>query len=222
MDKTAQKYNMLSRTPSDINEHLPTLRRYASDCDSVFETGVRGVVSSWALLDGLISRSNGVIKRFLMNDITSCDIDEISNTITAINMEGKVAVDLKYIWENNLTEQINEKDRFDLTFIDTLHCYGQLRRELEKFSKFTDKYIIMHDTTIDEFRGEIYRSDLSYEKLVEWKQMTGFTDDTDILYGLSQAIEEFLQNNKEWTLVEKFTNNNGLTVLKKDSTVINI
>ena len=72
-----------------------------------------------------------------------------------------------------------------------------------------------HDTTIDEFRGEIYRSDLSYDKLVQWKQETGFTDDTDILYGLSQAIDEFLEKNKEWQLLEKFTNNNGLTILYK-------
>lgn len=222
MDKTTQKYDMLSRTASDINEHLPTLSRYASECDSVFETGVRGVVSSWALLNGLISNQNGTIKRFLLNDIDKCDIDEIYETSKTINMEGKVVVDLKCIWGNNLTLEIHEKDRFDLTFIDTLHCYGQLRRELDKFSKFTDKYIIMHDTTIDEFRGEIYRSDLSYQKLVEWKAMTGFTDDTDILYGLSQAIDEFLQKNDDWVLVEKFTNNNGLTVLKKKGVTIEI
>ena len=215
MDKTAQKYSLLCRSPSDINEHLPTLYRYACECDSAFETGVRGCVSSWAILNGLISNQNGMIKTFLLNDITSCDIDEISNNILNINSEGKVIVDLKHIWENNLTMQVGENNRYDMTFIDTLHCYGQLRRELDKFSKFTNKYIIMHDTTIDEFRGEIYRSDLSYDKLVEWKKMTGFTEDTDILYGLSQAIDEFLQSNPQWSQVEKFTNNNGLTVLKK-------
>ena len=41
----------------DIMEHLPTLYKYAKECDSAFETGVRGCVSSWAftlgLLDGL-------------------------------------------------------------------------------------------------------------------------------------------------------------------------
>jgi hypothetical protein len=35
-------------TCGDIFEHLPTLYKYASECESVFETGVRGVVSSWA------------------------------------------------------------------------------------------------------------------------------------------------------------------------------
>ena len=47
------KFQFLKRKPSDINEHLETLSNYASRCNSIFETGVRGVVSSWALLHGL-------------------------------------------------------------------------------------------------------------------------------------------------------------------------
>jgi hypothetical protein len=45
------KYSQLCNTPSDINEHLPCLKEYASKCESVFETGVRGCVSSWAFVD---------------------------------------------------------------------------------------------------------------------------------------------------------------------------
>ena len=40
------KFQFLKRKPSDINEHLETLSNYASRCNSIFETGVRGVVSS--------------------------------------------------------------------------------------------------------------------------------------------------------------------------------
>lgn len=216
MDVIKKNFNDLSRTPSDINEHLPTLSKYASDCDSVFETGVRGCVSSWALLNGLVSNQNGKLKRMCCNDISECNIDELKRAISIYNSEKTDAkVDLSYVWKNNLLLEFKEGERYDLVFIDTLHCYGQLRRELALFAPITNKYIIMHDTTIDEFRGEIYRSDLSYEKLLEWKRDTGFTDDTDILYGLSQAIDEFLQNNKEWEMLEKFSNNNGLTVLYK-------
>ena len=32
-----------------------------------------------------------------------------------------------------------------------------LKHKLEKFSKVTDKYIIMHDTTVDEWDGETVR-----------------------------------------------------------------
>jgi hypothetical protein len=44
------KYNELVNTSSDINEHLPTLRRYAEDCEHITEMGVRWVVSTYAFL----------------------------------------------------------------------------------------------------------------------------------------------------------------------------
>lgn len=48
MDILHNKYTTLCKNRSDINEHLPTLYEYANKCDSVFETGVRGVVSTYA------------------------------------------------------------------------------------------------------------------------------------------------------------------------------
>ena len=47
------KFNMLKNVKSDINEHMNTLSFYASKVETIFETGVRGVVSSWAFLNGL-------------------------------------------------------------------------------------------------------------------------------------------------------------------------
>ena len=43
-------YNNLVNTPSDINEHLPTLRKYAEECDHITEMGVRWIVSTYAFL----------------------------------------------------------------------------------------------------------------------------------------------------------------------------
>jgi hypothetical protein len=38
----------------------------------------------------------------------------------------------------------------------------------------------------------------------------------EITTGLWPAIEEFLENNRnEWTLLARYTNNNGLTILKR-------
>ena len=48
MDSIKQKYFQLCDTPSDINEHLPTLFEYTKKCSSVLELGVRGCVSSYA------------------------------------------------------------------------------------------------------------------------------------------------------------------------------
>ena len=37
----------------------------------------------------------------------------------------------------------------------------------------------------------------------------------EIIKGLWPAIEEFLNDNPEWKLIERYTNNNGLTILKR-------
>ena len=64
-----RKYNKLCHTRSDINEHLPTLFKYASGCESIFETGVRGCVSSWALISGLLNNNKPVLKEKSKKDI---------------------------------------------------------------------------------------------------------------------------------------------------------
>lgn len=110
---------------------------------------------------------------------------------------------------NDLNLIIN--DNVDLVFIDTWHVYGQLKRELDKFSKITNKYIIMHDTTIDAIYGETIRE--NFNANLQSKQ-TGIPIE-EINKGLTPAIEEFLQNNTNWILFEKFENNNGLSILKR-------
>jgi hypothetical protein len=203
MDIIKTNYETLCRTPSDINEHLPTLFKYAKLCDSVFETGVRGCISSWALVYGLLCNENDQPKKYLLNDIIECDVAKLLDASVSMNVK------INYIWKNNL--DITLDTTYDLTFIDTWHVYGQLKRELNKFCKITNKYIIMHDTTVDEWLGETIREGLNAEKQ---SKESGFALD-EINKGLWPAIEEFLQKNSDWVLHERFTNNNGLTILKK-------
>ena len=201
-DYINNKYNALCASPSDINEHLPTLYRYAKECESVFETGVRGVVSSWALLKGLLDNEKSN-KYMLLNDISQCNIYELLNSTVSL------PINIEYKWINNLQLEISKN--VDLTFIDTWHIYGQLKRELEKFSKVTNKYIIMHDTTVDEIHGETIRNGWNP---IQNSHESGFPVE-EITCGLKKAIDEFLINHPEWILHEKYTNNNGLTVLKR-------
>ncbi len=205
MEIIKHKFETLCSTSSDINEHLPTLYKYAMECNSIFETGVRGCISSWAFVHGLLNNNNGAPKNIYMNDIDECNITELLNATLNEN------ITVEYVWKNNLTIDFDET--FDLTFIDTWHVYAQLKRELEMFSKITNKYIIMHDTTVDEWQGESIRQNMnSVQQSIE----TGFPIE-EINRGLWPAIEEFLQNNSEWTLHERFTNNNGLTILKRNN-----
>jgi hypothetical protein len=190
-----QQFNTLCNTTSDINEHLPTLYSYATRCETIFETGVRGVVSSWALAHGLLNNTSSK-KYLLLNDIMPCDVASL------IESSRNTDLQIECEWKNNLDIQL--KHRFDMMFIDTWHSYAQLKRELKKFAKQINKFIIMHDTTIYANRGEPL-----YVNNVTWPQ-------EEITKGLWPAIEEFLhENSNEWSMLARYINNNGLTVLKR-------
>ena len=202
------KFEYYSHTSGDINEHLPTLYRYAKECDRIMETGVRGCISSWACLRGLMDSPISGPKYLFLNDIDSCDIHELLEC----SRELSPPVHVEYQWINNLELDLQFlSDPFDMVFIDTWHVYGQLKRELAKFAPMTRKYIIMHDTTVDEFHGETIRMGMNVE---EQMATSGFPKH-EILRGLGPAIAEFLQQHPEWVLKEKYTNNNGLTVLQR-------
>jgi hypothetical protein len=202
MNKIEEKYNSLCHSPSDINEHLPILYKYAKECETIIECGVRNCVSSWALVFGLIN-NNKETKKILLNDKYECDISEL------LNNTKDLSININYEWKNDLDLYLI--DNYDMVFIDTWHVYGQLKRELNKFGPIINKYIIMHDTTIDEIDGETIRCGWSAYKQ---SQETGYTID-EINCGLGKAITEFLEINTDWKLIEKLTNNNGLTILER-------
>ena len=195
------KYNYLCEKKSDINEHLPILYKYASNCESVLECGVRYCVSSWALIYGLLN-NNKKNRKVILNDINKCNIDEL------LNVTNNIDIELSYEWISNL--ELNLNKNIDLVFIDTWHVYGQLKRELNKYGKITNKYIIMHDTTID---GENSESVRNKHDISEKMKIYNYTYE-EVTIGLWKAIEEFLSENKDWILLERYTNNNGLTILK--------
>ena len=134
MEYIEKKYQTLcNHTPSDINEHLPTLYKYSTKCESIIELGVRGCVSSWAFVNGLL-HNNKPIKKILLNDIDPCDIRELLDANRQVDSNhGMVQIDYK--WINDLELDVTES--VDMTFIDTWHVYGQLKRELAKFGKVT-------------------------------------------------------------------------------------
>tara|TARA_B110000027_G_C16122343_1_gene304033 strand:- start:2407 stop:8319 length:5913 start_codon:yes stop_codon:yes gene_type:complete len=193
--------------PVDIYEHLPTLYKYASECNSVLECGVRASVSSWALVYGLIT-NNSNNKKMILNDIEPCDVSKLLEYTKSISH-----LNVSYEWVSDL--DLDLKENVDLTFIDSWHVGGHLKKELAKFSKLTNKYIIMHDTTIDEFTSEAIRANLSEEHIKELSISSSMSVD-DVKMGLWPAIDDFLKNNNDWVLHKRFTNNNGLTILKKN------
>lgn len=187
MNLIEEKFNTLYRTPSDINEHLPVLKKYAQECNVVVEMGVRSIVSTWAFISAMPKKLISVDivhpSTYKNHDPNGCDLDIVSNLCS------QNGIDFKFILSDTL--KLNPID-CDLLFIDTLHDYEQLKGELNIHAGSCNKYIILHDTTQFALNGESFG-----------KQ------------GIWMAVEEFLQENKSWSIFEKLDNNNGLTVLKK-------
>ena len=199
------RYEAKCRIPCDINEHLPTLLKYAKKCDSVTECGVCNIVSSYAFATGLLGNPNGVFK--MVDPYRSHNIDMFTD------MCEREGIKVKYFQDSDLTCPCEETD---LLFIDTWHVYAQLKRELEHWHSFAKKYIVMHDTTVDEWYGESVRGNFD---IMKQSRDSGFPPE-EIARGLWPAITEFLSVHPEWKLEERFTNNNGLTVLSRCSDTV--
>ena len=198
-----QYYTQACANESDINEHVKTLYKYASSCESVVEFGVRGGVSTFGLLYGLAKNQN-CNKKYLGVDIQWCPITERMNKIAEENN-----IDYKFIQMDSA--KVDLPQNYDLLFIDSWHIYGHLKRELENNHKKINKWIVMHDTTVDEIFGESIRCNWN---TLEQSKTSGYPEE-EIRKGLWPAIEGFLDQNKDWKLFERYTNNNGLTILER-------
>lgn len=201
------EFSRLCRTPSDINEHLETLRNLASECDSLAEFGVRGVVSSYALAKGLLDSSSKNIKNMVCNDLMDVTSTDRWQSFQAQATEAGLNVSF-LLGDSAVVELPHD---VDLVFIDTFHVYGHLRRELKKHAPRAKKYIVMHDTTVDAHLGELIRCGFDLDS-TRWK--TGYSV-KDLTTGLQPAIDEFLQEQPDWELYIEHEHNNGLTVLRR-------
>jgi len=74
----------------------------------------------------------------------------------------------------------------------------------------------MHDTEVDGIHGEYLRETYFYGCVDALSNKIGIPVD-EIKLGLKPAIHEFLEENKNWVVHAYFTNNNGLTILKRVS-----
>lgn len=191
-------YHENVRTYSDIHEHLPTLREYASRCTSVIECGVRDIVSSYAFACGL--KNNPAHSLIMIDCNTSVKMGLFLELCQREN------VNASFIEANDIQ---CERSSTDLLFIDTWHVYGHLKRELAYWHSFVGKYIILHDTTVDAVFGETIRCEIDAHK----QSIESGYPVREITMGLWPAVEEFLVDNPEWKLEKRYENNNGLTIL---------
>jgi hypothetical protein len=177
------EFEKACKQSSDINEHLPILLEACRDVEHVTEMGVRTGVSSLAFF-------YGDPKKYIAYDLRKDP--RIEQMFEYARSLGK---DYTYIENDVLNVEIEETD---LLFIDTYHCYEQLRKELELHSDKVRKYIIFHDT-------------FTYGRNGENLSIQSFSGTKGILY----AIEEFLEENPQWKIVHDVDYNNGLMIIEK-------
>jgi hypothetical protein len=121
---------------SDISEHLPTLRDLASECNHVTEMGVRGIVSTWAFVEGLKKGGTLISIDIQFPAIYGGDLKPVIDECKekGINFTFRLG-DTRFI----------EIEPTDLLFIDTAHRYSQLKIELQNHADKARKYIVFHD-----------------------------------------------------------------------------
>lgn len=113
----------------DMEPHLGQLMDMASRAKVVVEFGIRGAVSSWAILDGL--PPDGVLIGVDIN--ADCPIPE------------RVSTDPRWTFVVGDSVKVDLPQRVDWVMIDSEHTYPQTVLELYRAATLRPEYITLHD-----------------------------------------------------------------------------
>jgi len=148
-------------------------------------------ITEMGVRDGVSTRA------FFCEDATLrlYDIQLSPSVCQLVNSAKEFGKNVEYYEMDVLKADIEETD---FLFIDTWHCYEQLCQELKIHAPKVRKYIGFHDTQTYGTRSEVFRG------------RSGTN-------GLLPAIIEYVIENPEWKFKIHRTNNNGLTVIERES-----
>lgn len=120
-------------------------------------------------------------------ELHSYDIQKYEHVYQFFEDAKKAGRNVTLHLQNTLEANI---DPTDILIVDSYHSYDQVIQEVRLHAHKVRKYIFFHDSTLYAHRGQ------SGEPRGVW-----------------DAIEEFLSSNSEWELIERRTNNNGMTLI---------
>lgn len=123
---------------------METIRKYVTEGDIVVELGVRFCVSTWALM----ANKPSVLVSVDVVDPPEANLKEVVEAAKENNIE------FKFMKGNSYEVEIFP--HIDVLFVDTLHFYSQVIKELMRHAENTRKYIIFHDSKISEVRSAIH------------------------------------------------------------------
>lgn len=129
------EYKLVCECQTDINEHLPVLRKYAEQCEHIIELGLRYGNSTVAFL---AARP----KKLISYDMQYNDKMDYLKMIAAEN-----DIDFEIRIEDATPEDDRESTvgETDLLLIDTNHHERQCKAELKMHAHKVRKFIIFHD-----------------------------------------------------------------------------
>lgn len=129
----------------DMAPHTATLTRLAGEAQSIIELGVRGGVSTWALLDGLPYEGR----------MTSVDIVDVTP-----DLPERITSDARwtFVCGDDLDPAVQRRlPRADLVFIDTTHTYEQTKAELALAERLCASRIALHDWNLPDVERAVWR-----------------------------------------------------------------
>jgi predicted O-methyltransferase YrrM len=157
---------------NDYTEYLDKLIELSVECMSYREIGTWQGSSTATMLVSLIKYVETI-------DISFEKINPYVDLFKKFAEENEINFVMKEIdsLKNNIDIEV------DMLLIDGYHNAKQVQKELNKYSLWTKKFILVHDTTL--------------------------------VPRLQKTINNFLSENKEWTLESQCENNVGYMVIKK-------
>lgn len=176
------------QTPRDLNEHLTTLREYASRCESVTEFTMRR--------ESTVAFAAARPKRLHSYNL---ERDPLLERVSNLALAEEPVQEILIQPADSLEVEIEETD---LLFIDTIHNAERLWAEMEKHAPRVRRYLILHDTTLYGEKGE--------GETIQTPQ--GPVQPA----GLLPALRRFVKEHPEWSVIYHTDRQYGLTILSRD------
>jgi tetratricopeptide (TPR) repeat protein len=133
----AVRYHQACSTPSDLNEHLPTLSRLARECRHVTLLGVGSLRAPLALLQAQSER------------LLCIGWNGASGLEELAGLAGRTAV----VTQQTRSLEV-ELEETDLLVLDMLHEYAPLQKALHLHAGKVKRFLVIHDTTAFGEQGE--------------------------------------------------------------------
>lgn len=179
-------FAFVKATPRDLDQHADTIRKYASEAESIAAFVKR---REWNVL-----LAAGKPKRLVVHQ-TEPDplLDAVHASVQEANKAGAGIEYVTHVGGSGADSLVAEIQPVDLLVIDTVHHADRLWAELSKHGKKVNKRIMLRGTG-------------AFGEQAEGGQGPG----------LLPAVRRFIHDNREWTVIYHTQDQYGLTVMSRD------